>query len=133
MFPAISIHRRKNQRKVATKKNENLEKYRGRYQQIKEKILGLGYVCIGNVQTRYLKCGKDTCSCHQSAEFRHGPYHYWVRRVKGRTISVLLKDEDEVKLCRAWIDDNRILEPSVSEMRKLPAQVLAIQTRKKRQ
>ena len=90
---------------MATKKNENLEKYRERYQQIKEKILGLGYVCIGNVQTRYLECGKDACSCHQSAKRRHGPYHYWVRRVKGRTISVLLKDEDEVKLCRTWIDD----------------------------
>jgi|HubBroStandDraft_1064217.scaffolds.fasta_scaffold25999_4 hypothetical protein len=117
---------------MATKKNENLEKYRGRYQQIKEKILGLGYVCIGNVQTRYLKCGKEACSCHQSAERRHGPYHYWVRRVKGRTISVLLKDEDEVKLCRTWIDDNRILERVVREMRKLSAQVLAVQTRKKR-
>jgi hypothetical protein len=117
---------------MAKKKNENLEVYRGRYQQIKEKILGLGYVCIGNVQTRYLKCGKKACSCHQSAERRHGPYHYWVRRVKGRTISVLLKDEDEVKLCRAWIDDNRILERVVSEMRKLSAQVLAVQTRKKR-
>ena len=55
---------------MATKKNENLEKYRERYQQIKEKILGLGYVCIGNVQTRYLKCGKEACSCHQSAERR---------------------------------------------------------------
>ena len=118
---------------MATKKNENLEKYRGRYQQIKEKILGLGYVCIGNVQTRYLKCGKDACSCHQSAERRHGPYHYWVRRVKGRTISVLLKDENEVKLRRVWTDDNRISDRLVREMRTLSAQVLAVQTRKKRQ
>jgi hypothetical protein len=45
---------------------------------------------------------------------------------------VMLKDEDEVKLCRAWIEDNRILERVVSEMRKLSAQVLAVQTRKKR-
>jgi len=45
---------------------------------------------------------------------------------------VLLKDEDEVKLCRTWIDDNRILEQVVREMRKLSAQVLAVQARKKR-
>ena len=115
---------------MATNKNDNLEKYRGRYQQVKEKILRLGYVCIGNVQTRYLKCWKDACSCHQSAKRRHGPYHYWVRKVKDRTISVLLKDE--VKLCRTWISDKRIFERVVREMRKLPAQVLAVQTRKKR-
>jgi len=88
---------------------------------------GGGFVCVGSVQTRYLECGKQGCHCHDSPANRHGPYHYWTRKVKGRTIAVLLS-EPEVGIYQEWIQNNRRLDRLVREMRQLSARALTIQT-----
>jgi hypothetical protein len=55
-----------------------------------------------------------------------GPYHYWTRKVKGRTVSVLVKQE-QLPLYREWIQNNRRLEHLVQEMRRISAQVLSVE------
>ena len=37
------------------------------------------------VQTRQIECGKAACHCHETPGNRHGPYHYWTRKVRGKT------------------------------------------------
>jgi hypothetical protein len=59
-----------------------------------------------------------SCRFHQDSAKRHGPYHYWTRKVKGRTVTVLLKQE-QVRLYREWIQNNRRLEDLVQEMRRI--------------
>ena len=116
---------------METKDQKTLEKYRLRYQQLKEELQSLGFVCVGSLQTRRMECGKKECRCHEAAENRHGPYHYRMRKVQGRTVAAQLHGED-VTLYREWIKNNRRLAQTVREMRKVSARVLALQTGKKR-
>ena len=97
-----------------------------RYRELKTQLQEVGFVCVGSLQTRFLPCGNASCRCHQDPAKRHGPYHYWTRKVKGRTVTVLLKQE-QVPLYREWIQNNRRLESLVQEMRRLSAQVLSVE------
>ena len=97
-----------------------------RYRELKQQLQDVGFVCVGSLQTRYLPCGNASCRCHQDPAKRHGPYHYWTRKVKGRTVSVLVKQE-QVPLYREWIQNNRRLEHLVQEMRRISAQVLSVE------
>jgi hypothetical protein len=103
---------------------ERLRASEQRYRELKQRLQDVGFVCVGSLQTRYLPCGNPSCRCHQDPAKRHGPYHYWTRKVKGRTITVLLKQE-QVPLYREWIQNNRRLEDLVQEMRRISAQVLS--------
>ncbi len=109
----------------------SVEKFQHRYAQLKQELRGLGFVCVGSLQTRYLECGKTGCRCHDSPANRHGPYHYWTRKVKGRTISVLLNPA-ALELYREWIQNNRALDRLVRQMRQLSARALTLQTGKRR-
>lgn len=108
-----------------------LAKCRERYAQLKEELRSLGFVCVGSLQTRHLECGKAACHCHDDPANRHGPYHYWTRKVQGRTVAVLI-GEEEVMLYREWIENNRALDKAVREMRKVAGRALALQTKGKR-
>ena len=76
-----------------------------RYRELKQQLQDVGFVCVGSLQTRYLPFVNASCRCHQDPAKRHGPYHYWTRKVKGRTVSVLVKQE-QVPLYREWIQNN---------------------------
>lgn len=47
----------------------------------------------GSVSVRFMKCGKDGCSCAEDPEARHGPYFTLTRSVKGKTQSRYLSPE----------------------------------------
>ena len=56
-----------------------------------------------------------------------GPYHYWTRKARGKTVGLKLT-EDELGLYREWIENNRELERLVKEMRRVSSRVLALIT-----
>ena len=68
-----------------------------------------------------------TCRCYDDPDARHGPYHYWTRKVGGKTVGLNLT-EDELVLYREWIENNRELERLVKEMRHISSRVLALIT-----
>jgi hypothetical protein len=82
------------------------------------------------VQARYQECGKTQCHCHGNPTNRHGPYYYWTRKVKGKTVSVLLTKE-EFAIYREWIDNNRVLARLVRTMQKISVRALAVVTGRK--
>ena len=75
-----------------TSKNASarLARYAKRYARLKAELRALGYVCVGSVQSRRLTCGNPGCRCHTHERYRHGPYHYWTRKVGGKTVSAVL-------------------------------------------
>ena len=77
-----------------------------------------------SVQTRR---PAPTCRCHHDPDARHGPYHYWTRKARGKTVGLKLT-EDELGLYREWIENNRELERLVEEMRRISSRVLALIT-----
>lgn len=112
---------------IAKTTARRLARYAERYAALKAELQGLGFVCVGSVQTRHLQCGKPTCGCHANPAGRHGPYHYWTRKIGGKTVSVVLTDE-EVPLYRGWIANSRTLDRVVRKMRRLSAQAVAVST-----
>lgn len=107
-----------------------LEQCRARYAHLKAELRELGFVCVGSLQTRHLECGKASCRCHADPANRHGPYHYWTRKVGGKTVAVLVSQAD-LDLYRAWVASNRELDRVVREMRKVSARALTLSTTRK--
>lgn len=92
-----------------------------RYDRLKRELASLapqvGFLLTGSVQSRFFECSRDNnCRCHDDPASRHGPYHYWTRKVKGKTVSVSLTDE-QLGLVREWIDNSRALERLLKKMR----------------
>ena len=83
-------------------------------------------LCIAGA-TSGIACGKTTCRCYHDPDARHGPYHYWTRKARGKTVGMRLT-EDELVLYQEWIENNRELERIVREMRGLSSRVLALIT-----
>lgn len=96
-----------------------------RYARLKSELHALGFVCVGSLQSRHLECGKGACRCHDDPANRHGPYHYWTRKVAGKTVAVLIP-ADDIVLYREWLANNRTLDRVVRQMRKVSARALSL-------
>lgn len=92
------------------------ERYRERYERLKEEIRKVGFICQGTIMDRYLSCGKSSCACHQDPGRRHGPYYHWTRKVRGRTQGRMLPRE-VVPLYRQGIRNYRRLERILEQMK----------------
>ena len=101
-----------------------MRQYTERYDALKAELQSLGFLFQGSLQTRRIVCGKTTCRCYHDPDARHGPYHYWTRKDRGKTVGMRLT-EDELVLYQEWIENNRELERLVKEMRGLSSRVLA--------
>lgn len=106
-------------------KRERMLRYSDRYNALKAELQAVGFVCQGSIQTRSLECGTAGCHCHEAPENRHGPYHYWTRKAKGKTVGLTLT-EDELPIYREWIDNNRNLQRLLREMHNVSARALAL-------
>ena len=107
--------------------DEAMHRYEEQYDALKAKLQAVGFIGQGSVQTRRIACGSPTCRCHHDPDARHGPYHYWTRKARGKTVGLKLT-EDELGLYREWIENNRELERLVEEMRRISSCVLALIT-----
>ena len=102
--------------------DEAMHRYEEQYDALKAKLQAVGFIGQGSVQTRRIACGSPTCRCHHDPDARHGPYHYWTRKARGKTVGLKLT-EDELGLYREWIENNRELERLVEEMRRISSRV----------
>ena len=104
--------------------------YVARYNALKAELQAVGFVCQGSIQTRPVECGKATCRCHKDPANRHGPYHYWTRKAHGKTVGLMLTEE-ELPLYREWIENNRALQRVLRDMRTVSTRALALTTGRK--
>ena len=105
--------------RIATE--EKLRRCQERYDQLKEEVRQLGYICQGTITKRTLPCGKPSCACHQDPRKRHGPYVYWTRKVRGRTETRMVPPS-LVTLYREGIRNHRRLEVLIRRMQKVSLQ-----------
>jgi len=110
---------------MANKKR--LLNYTERFDALKTELQNIGFLCQGSVQTRQITCGNPGCRCHKETKHRHGPYHYWTRKQRGKTVGLNLTQE-ELGIYREWIENNRRLERILREMRAISARALALTT-----
>lgn len=117
----------------ATPKNK-LAQASQRYDRLRRKLVSLapqvGFLLTGSVQSRFFECSrKNNCRCHEDMASRHGPYHYWTRKVSGKTVSVSLTDE-QLAVVREWIENSRALERLLKKMRIESMRAIALITGK---
>lgn len=88
---------------------QNLAQWNARYAQLRDRLAQTGWISEGYVQDRGPGAG--------------GPCYQWTRKVKGKTVSVALSQEQFEWLARA-IKEWRQLQATLKEMQRLSRQVL---------
>jgi hypothetical protein len=96
-----------------------------RYDRLQRRLARVGYLAVGSVTVSRLPCGNPECRCRRAPRFRHGPYHYWTTKVRGKTVSKLLKPE-EARLYLRWIANRRRLDRTVQAMLEVSRDVAAV-------
>ena len=88
------------------------------YEDLKRALAGLGFVRPGTLVRRYMPCGKSGCRCLGDPPHLHGPYFQWTRKVKGKTVTLRLTQE-QARLCSEWVSNHRRLKAIVRKMEGL--------------
>ena len=94
------------------------EQFPEEYQKLIDQLKQTGYISTGSITTVYRKCGKSYCYCAKDKEAVHGPYNVWTRKVKGKTVTRNITD-NQVELCRECIQNLRKLEGILEKMKDL--------------
>ncbi len=89
-----------------------------RYAALKRTVAAVGLLRRGSLVRRFMPCGKPTCRCQATPPQLHGPYYQWTRKVRGKTVTVRLT-EQQAQCVRDWIENGRQLDRIVAEMETL--------------
>lgn len=89
-----------------------------RYKQLQQQLVGIGFICNGTLMSTHRKCGKPNCGCSENEQMRHGPYHIWTRKQKGKTITRSLSEKQATK-CSQYIGNLRKMEGIIEEMKSI--------------
>jgi hypothetical protein len=85
-------------------------------------IAALGPCLPGTISARLLRCGNQRCRCRDTdRDQRHGPYHYWTRKISGKTASRLLSAE-QAERYQPWLDNDKRLHVLTRELEALAIQ-----------
>lgn len=119
---------------VKAKPKDKLAQASQRYERLRRELASLapqmGFLLTGSVQSRFFECSRqNNCRCHDDVASRHGPYHYWTRKVRGKTVSVTLTDE-QLAVVQEWIQNSRALESLLMKMRAESMRAIALTTGK---
>ena len=96
-----------------------------RYERLRRALARVGFLAIGTISELRLPCGNPTCRCHDDPRDRHGPYVYWTTKVKGKTVSRLLKPQ-EAQLYKEWVANRKTLGRTVEHMLEVSRDVAAV-------
>jgi hypothetical protein len=94
---------------------KELRDYKKEYEEIKARLLNIGFIYKGNITERRLPCGNPKCACHQDPNKRHGPYYQISWKEKGKTISFFLSGES-LNFYRKGIQNRISLLEIIEEM-----------------
>jgi hypothetical protein len=78
----------------------------------------IGPVVPGSLIERSMRCRNTNCRCHSDPPHLHGPYWFWTRKVKAKTVSKVLSAEQAAEY-RTWFDNERRLRALVKELEAL--------------
>lgn len=85
---------------------------------IRTELASLGPCLPGSVNVRLGRCGKQRCSCRADPPRFHGPFRSWTRKVAGKTVTRLLR-EDQLHDYQDLFDNHRRLKELVHELEAL--------------
>lgn len=89
-----------------------------------------GLALHGSVEVRSTRCGNSGCSCHGKPPKLHGPYIVWTRKVKGRTVTRVL-DEEQFAAYRPLMESSRRVRQLVDELHELTLEIVEADARRR--
>jgi hypothetical protein len=98
-----------------------LARLRARFQQRAEELSQIGFMIRGSIIERLSRCGSTGCGCHDEPPRLHGPYWQWTSKVKGKTVTRNLSD-DEVSRYREWMENAKRFDQIVQDLHHLSAE-----------
>jgi hypothetical protein len=102
-----------------------------RLAEIKLQLADFDFAIPGTIRSISLKCGKPSCACWADKKARHGPYHFWDRKVGGKLSSKSIA-EPMVPLLKKWINNRKRIEKSLQEIIVLSQALVAEMAEKKK-
>jgi len=93
-----------------------------RFRDLKASLAEIGPFRRGSVLPILTRCGCAGCHCHADPPRLHGPYYQWTRKVKGKTVTVRLS-EQQARLMKQWIANARRLDKILAEMQRLSERI----------
>ena len=96
---------------------------RKRYTELQNQLSQVGYICNGTVMSTYRKCGKPNCYCMDNPQMKHGPYHIWTRKEKGKTVTRSLS-KMQADYCNEYMQNFREMESIIEDMRGISVQII---------
>lgn len=114
----------KKQKKI----ERNIEDAYQKLYELKRQIAEIGPIKKGTLSTRKMKCGKKSCRCYNDPQYRHGPYHWWTTKVKGRSKAIMVHEE-MFELYQSFTNNNKELQRIIKEMEKISDIILEEKTK----
>jgi hypothetical protein len=88
---------------------------RSELRRITAELAKVGPVLPGSLLRRYTRCGREGCKCMADPPQRHGPYWSWTRKVRAKTVTRYLS-EDQYEDYREMFDNAKRLRSLCDEL-----------------
>lgn len=77
----------------------------------------------GSMVKRYHKCGKKNCACHKDSGRLHGPYYYYTKKEKGKTVGNVYKAA-EAEMIKPCLKSYKAVTGIVREISKISEKIV---------
>lgn len=104
-----------------------LARLRARFELRAHELADVGFILRGTILQRFSHCGSPGCACHTDADRMHGPYWQWTAKVRGKTVTRSVSEE-QLSRYRLWMDNAKRFDEIVGELQDLSAQAHALLT-----
>ena len=106
---------------MSTKSQRQLAELRARFRTKADKLPELAFLLKGSLLQRFKRCSSPGCACHADPPRLHGPYWQWTAKIKGKTVTRILS-EQQVSRYREWMGNAQRFDQIVQELYELSAQ-----------
>ena len=104
-------------------KNALIEKWLKEFNQIKNELLEIKPFRNGTILKQWQTCNKIDCKCRENKNFRHWPYYSWTKKVKGKTVTVIVP-ETLIEDAKSYVDNAKLLKEITSRMSALSDKII---------
>lgn len=106
---------------MAANAERQLARLRARFETRACELAQVGFMIRGSIIERFSRCGTAGCACHDDPPKLHGPYWQWTTKVKGKTVTRNLSDEQKRRY-QEWMDNAKRVDQIVADLFELSTQ-----------
>lgn len=110
---------------MAATDERQLARLKARFHQRTTELTEVGFLMRGSIIERFSRCGTPGCACHDDPPKLHGPYWQWTTKVKGKTVTRNLSDQQKHRY-EEWMDNAKHVDQILAELYEISGQADAI-------